>query len=67
MDERTQIIRSLDQIGAAGMRFRGDIRASGGAEVCDRQARGIRKSKPAAHRAGINGGATLERNNGMRE
>jgi hypothetical protein len=41
MEERTQSIRSLDHIGAAGIRLRGDSRAAGGADVCARQVKNI--------------------------
>ena len=48
MEERTQIIRSLDHIGAAGMRLRGDSKVSGGAEVCAMQATDSTRTKQVA-------------------
>jgi hypothetical protein len=48
MEERTQSIRSLDHIGAAGIRLRGDTRLTGGADVCAKQAMDIKRDKPAA-------------------
>jgi hypothetical protein len=38
IEERTQSIRSLDHIGAAGIRLLGDNRLAGGADVCAKQA-----------------------------
>jgi hypothetical protein len=59
MEERTQSIRSLDHIGAAGIRLRGDSRVAGGADVCATQAMDIKRNKAAVRR--------IRRNNGMLE
>jgi hypothetical protein len=48
IEERTQSIRSLDHIGAAGIRLRGDARFVGGADVCARQAMEMKSDRPAA-------------------
>jgi hypothetical protein len=64
MEERTQIIRSLDHIGAAGRRLRGDAKLAGGAEVCATQARAIQRDKHAARASRIEDGKDLERNEG---
>jgi hypothetical protein len=51
-EERTQIIRSFDHIGAAGIRLRGDARLEGGADVCAKQAMDIKRDKPTDQEIG---------------
>jgi len=52
MEERTTIIRSLDHIGAAAMRLRGDTRLADGEDVCARQEKAIKRDKPTARGPG---------------
>jgi hypothetical protein len=53
MEERTQISRSLEKIGAAGMSARGDSRVAGGAEVCAKPVKAVSKKKKLAVRCVI--------------
>ena len=67
MEERTQIIRSLDHMGSAGKRLRGEVIMAGGAEVCAAQAKAMKSDKPAAKGTEIEDENNLERNNGKVE
>jgi hypothetical protein len=44
-EDRTQIIRSFEKMGAAGISARGDSRVAGGAEVWEKPVQAINKKK----------------------